>query len=443
MPEISRPIRTAAVLAVGEELLGTDRVDTNSLWLSGRLAENGVRLAEKQVAGDLQQSIEARMLDLLSRHDLVVVTGGLGPTADDLTKEAAAAALGRRLVRDDAMVAALEERFRRRGYAMPEVNRKQADLVEPGIALANPRGTAPGFLLETDHARVLVLLPGPPVEMTAMFDAEVMPRLAPRFPGERLLRRTLRVASLPESLVEQKAKPVYERFGDVRFTILAAPGDVVLRWAVPESGDSSGERRLDEIESGFREALGEAIYGRDEESLAGVVVRRLAASFATLSVAESCTGGLLGARVTDVPGASKVFLGGVLVYSDEAKIREAAVPAEVLQTHGAVSEDVARALATGVRARFGSTHALAITGISGPDGGTAEKPVGTVHIALAGPSGVEAWKYAFVGHREMVRTQSAIAALDRLRRSLGPEGPRGGTALDGAPAGGADPAPAR
>ncbi len=412
-----RPIRRVATLAVGQELLGTDRLDTNSLWIAARLEESGVSLHEKQVCGDRQEDIEERMADLLARHDLVLVTGGLGPTADDRTKEAAAALLGRALVREEALVHSMKARFAKRGIEMPEINLKQADLIEGTIPLHNPRGTAPGFLLELGD-KVMVLMPGVPLEMELMMSDEVLPRLAPRLTGGRLSRRILRVAGMAESLVETMVAPVYARHPDLEFTILAAPGDIQIRWAVAGEGDGS-RARLDEVEEDFRKVLGHAVYGIDDATLEGALVALLAERGETLATVESCTGGLVSKRLTDVSGSSFVFLGGLVTYSNESKERDASVPAELIAAHGAVSKEVAIALARGTRARFGATHAVAVTGIAGPDGGSAEKPIGTVHVAVASPDGEEHRHLTLPGDRTMVRSQSATAALDLLRKRLG------------------------
>jgi nicotinamide-nucleotide amidase len=417
----STPLRRAAILAVGQELLGTTRLDTNSLWLAARLEEAGISLEEKQVSGDRQTQIEGRMADLLARHDLVVTTGGLGPTADDLTKEAAAALFGRPLVRDESILAALRERFARRGYEMPAINAKQADLVEGAVVLRNPRGTAPGFLVEAGE-KILVLLPGVPSEMKAMFESVVLPLLAPRLPGEKLRRRTLRVAGLPESTVDDRAQPVYRRWPAVRFTILASPGDITVEAAVRGESESDAAGILSRVEGELREAIGGAIYGVDDESLEGNVVRLLTERGETLAAAESCTGGFLMKRITDVAGASVVLLGGLVGYSNEAKVRDAEVPAALLEAHGAVSAEVAGALAEGVRRRFGSTWGIGITGIAGPGGGSETKPVGTVHVAVAGEGGTERERLVFPGDRPMIRTLAVNRALDLLRRRLGPEG---------------------
>jgi len=416
MPSPTSPLRRVAILAVGQELLGTDRLDTNSLWITERLEEWGLLLHEKQVCGDDQADIEDRLADLLARHDLVLVTGGLGPTADDRTKESAAALLGRGLIRDEAIVASLKERFRRRGYEMPEINLKQADLVEGAVVLRNSRGTAPGFLIEAGE-KVLILMPGVPVEMQSMMVEEVRPRLAPRVPSDGIVRRTVRVASLPESAVEAKVKPVYQKWPGVTFTILAAPGDIVLRFTAPGPA-SSAMVLLDSIERDFRESIGDAVYGRDDDSLESVVVGLLRSRGESLAAAESCSGGLLSKRITDVPGASRVFLGSLITYSNESKVRDATVPAEELEAHGAVSREVALSLARGARARFGSTYALSVTGIAGPDGGSDQKPVGTVHIALASPRGERHIEFSLPSDRAMIRSYSATIALDLLRKEL-------------------------
>jgi len=408
----------AAILAVGSELLGTDRLDTNSLRLTGVLDRHGVELRRKSVVGDSVEDISDELHSLLSRHDVVLVTGGLGPTADDVTREAAAMALGRGLRRDEQVLADIERRFRELGREMPAVNRKQADVIEGAELIPNPRGTAPGMRIEGEGS-ALFLFPGVPYELDGMIESHLIPWLAERSAGAGRETVTLKVACLPESVVEERIAPAYEEFGREWITILASPGEIRLR-ATAAGLEPERRRRLEAMAARLRELAGDAVFtGREEDTLEGVVGELLRRAGATLTVAESCTGGLLAERITRVPGSSSYFLGGAVTYTNELKIQVLGVPEEMLREHGAVSEPVARAMAEAVRRVYQSDYGAGITGVAGPDGGSAAKPVGTVHVAVAGPDGrVVHRKVRFPGDRERVRWQSAQLALELLRRKL-------------------------
>lgn len=418
-----KPVRTAACLAVGSELLGGSALDSNSLVVTRVLARCGVEVAEKRVVGDDEALIATAVSELLERYDLVAVTGGLGPTADDLTRRAVARALGRQIRTDAVVEGWVRERYASLGREMPEVCRSMAEVVEGTRPLRNRRGSAPGIYAEVGE-RILVALPGVPHEMEPMLEQELLPELARRSGGRAVEYRTLLLGGVMESEVEARIRPLWERFGRPRLTILASPGVVrlVLKAVTRGDGPTPG---LDEMESAFREALGGDVAGVDVAGLQHVVVERLAARGETLSAAESCTGGLLGASITDVPGASSVFQGGVVCYSNRAKEVMVGVPAALIVDHGAVSGAVARALASGVRERFGTDYGIGVTGIAGPGGGTSEKPVGLVHWAVAGPGGVEHRQKVFGGGRAAVRAWSVNAALDLLRRTLAASEGRG------------------
>jgi nicotinamide-nucleotide amidase len=408
----------AAILAVGSELLGTDRLDTNSLRLTQMLERHGVELRRKSVVGDSVEDISDELHSLLSRHDVVLVTGGLGPTADDVTREAAAMALGRGLRRDEQVLADIERRFRELGREMPAVNRKQADVIEGAELILNPRGTAPGMRIEGEGS-ALFLFPGVPYELDGMIESHLIPWLAERSGGAGRETVTLKVACLPESVVEERIAPAYEEFGREWITILASPGEIRLR-ATAAGPEPERRRRLEAMAARLRELAGDAVYAScEEDTLEGVVGELLRRAGATLTVAESCTGGLLAERITRVPGSSSYFLGGAVTYTNKLKAQVLGVPEETLREHGAVSEPVARAMAEAVRRVYRSDYGAGITGVAGPDGGSAAKPVGTVHVAVAGPDGrVVHRKVRFPGDRERVRWQSAQLALELLRRKL-------------------------
>jgi nicotinamide-nucleotide amidase len=414
---VSEVSRTASILAVGSELLGTSRLDTNSLFLTGELEAMGVRVVRKACVGDEREDLEAEMRIALGRAPLLVVSGGLGPTADDRTKEVLAAVLGRRLVRDETILTLLRERFRRRGWEMPKVNEKQADVIEGAVVLRNARGSAPGFVVEAAD-RTVVLLPGVPAELTAMWTDEAAPRLARVYGSSGLHRRVLKVGGLPESVVEERVRYVYAAHPDTPVTILARAGEVQLHFAargVPQDA----ARLLDRIEADFRRALGDDIYGRDEETLEGVVGDLFRARGQTVGVAESCTGGLLAGRLTEVAGSSDYFLGSAVTYANSAKEGLLAVSAATLERFGAVSEEAAREMALGARRRFGSTLGVSVTGVAGPGGGSPEKPVGTVHVALDAADGRRRHRrFLFGGDRALIRRWTTTSALVMIRHHL-------------------------
>ena len=402
--------RPAAFVAVGSELLRTERVDTNSVLAGRLLAPCGFAFVEKRCVEDNIAAIATAIAQLLPRAELVLVSGGLGPTADDVTREAAAQALRVPVKRDPRVEKALVERYERRGRKMPAIALRMADVLAGAEVLPNPVGTAPGQLLR-EGDRTLVLLPGVPVEFEQILTRHLVPRWSA---SAGTLTRTLRLAGVYESQVEQRVSPLYERFGRERVTILAARGQVLLvLWAAGENARAE----LAEMEATFSAAVGADLYGRDDDTLAGVVLALLARRGWRLATAESCTGGMIGAQVTAVPGSSASYVGGIVAYSNELKRRLLGVPEEVLGAHGAVSPETAAAMADGART-LGAECGLAVTGIAGPAGGSDEKPVGTVHIAVASPAGARRAHHQFPGDRSMVREIAANFALDLLRRAL-------------------------
>ena len=405
----------AEIIAVGSELLTPDRLDTNSLFLTEELNRIGIPVVRKTVVGDDATQLREAFYGALKRAELVISTGGLGPTEDDLTRETLAELLGRKLVPHDTILRGIEARFRKLGRDMPAVNARQAMVPEGATALDNPRGTAPGLWLE-DGGHVIVLLPGPPRELKPMFLEAVAPRLAGRVSGVHLFHRELRIAGMGESHIEQRIKPIYTRYPEVHTTILASPGEIQIHLRTWSHDTRHSETVLHEIAEGIRLALGDIIFSTAGLSLDEVVARLLTLHGATISVAESCTGGLLAQRLTSIAGSSSYFLGGAVCYSNELKSAWAGVPGEIIEAKGAVSPEVARALAEGIRRRAGSSLGVGITGIAGPGGGSEEKPVGTVHIALAHSGGVQERSLLFLGDRKSIRWQASQAALDMVRR---------------------------
>lgn len=405
----------AEIIAVGSELLTPFRLDTNSLFLTAELNQLGVRVIHKSVVGDSPEEMRSSFAHALSRADLIVSSGGLGPTDDDRTRDTVAELLGRKLRVDEGILRHIQERFRRFGRAMPEINVRQAMIPEGATILPNPRGTAPGLWLEPE-GRIVVLLPGVPLELRALFETEVAPRLAKLNHRERLYTRELRIVGLTESEVEQRVSPLYALYPDTETTILATPAGIELHPRVWSSDPPNAAKLLDEIASRMAMALGEHLYSSAGESLEEVVARVLTESRATIAVAESCTGGMLAERLTNVPGSSSYFLGGVVCYSNELKTSLVGVPKEMIEAKGAVSPEVALALAEGIRKRAGATIGIGTTGIAGPGGGTAEKPVGLVHIGLADEQGASEKAFRFPGDRDRIRRFATQTALDMVRR---------------------------
>ena len=418
----ARSITTAEVIAVGSELLGSTRIDTNSLYLSDRVASLGIELRAKSVVGDDRRRLADLLRAALTRAELVVLTGGLGPTDDDLTREVVAETLGLPLHEDPGIVAHIESRFAARGLRMPAVNRRQAMVPEGAAVLANPRGTAPGLLIEHD-GRVIVLLPGPPREMQPMFEEVCAGTLAPRAGGARILKRTIFVAGRGESHVEEIAQPIYSRWTretpPIETTILAVPGQIELHLMRRSVAGDDGVARLDAAHAELVAALGADAFTTDGRSMEEVVGGLLRERKLTIAAAESCTGGLLLSRLTDVPGSSEYVAGGVVVYSNALKTSLAGVADALIEAHGAVSEPVAAALADGVRDRTGADLGLGITGIAGPGGATPLKPVGTVVIALSGSAvSSRVRTFSLFGGRPQIKFQATQTALDMVRRAL-------------------------
>ncbi len=405
----------AEIIAVGSELLTPDRLDTNSLFLTEELNRLGFRVTRKVVVGDDRELIQEAFREALGGADVIVATGGLGPTEDDLTREAVAELLGRRLLSDDSVRRGIEARFRRFGREMAEINLRQAMVPEGATLLPNAQGTAPGLWLESE-GRIVILLPGPPRELRPLWLEEVRPRLEKRSTGVQLFSRELRVAGMPESDVDQRIAPIYKRYREAETTVLTSPGEIEIHLRVWSKDKRAATKLLDEMVEQIVMKLGDSVFTTRGESLEEVVARELARNKATIAVAESCTGGLVSERLTTIPGSSNYFRGGVVSYSNDLKIAWVDVPAALIEAKGAVSGEVAVALAEGVRRSADSSLGLGITGIAGPGGGTPEKPVGTVHIALADSNSAKERGFHFPGDRERIRLQASVLALDMVRR---------------------------
>jgi nicotinamide-nucleotide amidase len=407
----------AEIIAVGSELLDPLRRETNGGYITGGLRSVGVDVLARTTVADEASWLEQAFRQALSRADVVIATGGLGPTADDLTREAAARAAGRVLNRDAGLLEALEARFARFGRVMAPVNAQQADLIDGAVSLPNARGSAPGQFLE-HQGRLLFLLPGPPGEMQPMFDAQVLPIVRERAGGRALVTRVLKIASMGESDVEQIVAPLYKTFENPRTTILGGAGQTELHLTAEGATESEASARVEELASGIHGLLPGRIFSDDGRDLAEVVAALLTERRLTLALAESCTGGLVAVRLTAVPGSSAFLDRGYVTYSNRAKVELLGVDPAVLERHGAVSEETARAMAEGARRAAGADLAVSITGIAGPAGATEDKPVGLVFLALAGDGLDRVRRAQFPGERDRVRAQAAQAALEMVRRAV-------------------------
>ncbi|MCL4840407.1 MAG: competence/damage-inducible protein A [Bryobacteraceae bacterium] len=408
---------TAEIIAVGSEMLTPQKTDTNSLWLTDQLNLLGVDVTQKTVIGDDQNRLAAAIASALDRTPLVLLTGGLGPTEDDLTREATAQALNRALIHDPAILHAIEQRFASFGRKMAPINKRQAFLVDGAVKLDNPNGTAPGQWLDFD-GRMLALLPGPPGEMKPLFLTQVLPRLQALLPPRVLRTRFFRVAGMGESDVDQLIAPAYKPYENPVTTILAAAGDIQIHLRSFCATEAEAEARVAELGAKIEALLGDRIYSRNGDPLETALGVLLRERKATLAVAESCTGGLLGGRITEAPGSSEWFLGGFQVYGRAMKTRLLGLDEKLVEREGVVSEAVAVAMAESARDRTGATYALSVTGEAGPDSATPGIEPGTVWIGVATPEGVEAKLHRFPGNRARVRAFAVQSALNLLRLRL-------------------------
>ena len=409
---------TTEIIAVGSELLTPQRIDTNSLFLTRKLNERGIEVVRKSIVGDDRERLSEEIRRARQSSQLVILTGGLGPTLDDITRDAVCDAVGRGLIYHEHIVELIRERFLRRGRKMAEVNRRQGFIVEGAEILDNPKGTAPGQWLD-DEAGILILLPGPPRELEPMVDNECMPRLERIESPYQYFTIVMRVAGVPESELDERIGPIYSAEPSVATTILAAPGDIQIHLRARASTGEQARAIAEALAEKIDAELGDSIYTRGAESIEEIVGQRLRTLGLTLAVAESCTGGLLAQRLTAVPGSSDYFLGGWVSYNDSAKKAWLGVPEAVIAEHGAVSEEATAAMTAAAMKKAGAAVAVAITGLAGPDGGTDETPIGSVYIGVGAPQGgVEVFRRQFPGDRGFVRTLAAQTALEQLLRRL-------------------------
>lgn len=410
----------AEIIAIGSELLTPFRQDTNSLYLTRQLNALGVEVVCKTIVGDNRDHIRDATRSALWRADIVIIMGGLGPTEDDLTREAVADALGVELHRDHDLIASLYARFAARQMKMPPNNERQCDIVA-GAQVLDAVGTAPGQWIDTlfeRQCRTVILLPGPPWELEKMFQESVLPRLKEKLPETFIATRSLRVAMLPESACDARVAPIYKQYPDVQTTILAAAGDIELNLKARADSMEAAQARVDELADKIEDELDDAVYSNRGEPLEQIVGYYLQMRGATLAVAESCTGGLLSERITRMSGSSRYFLGGAITYHNDLKTLFAAVPPLLIQGHGAVSREVATYMAEGICHDCNATIGVAITGVAGPAGGTEEKPVGLVYHALHDGHSTEVIERKFTGDRQRIRQWATQQALDMIRRHL-------------------------
>ena len=408
---------SAEIIAIGSELLSPNRSDTNSLWLTDQLNRVGIDVKLKTIVGDDDARLEEVVKDAVKRSRVVITTGGLGPTEDDITRKVVARALGKRLSLDEKVLNEIRARFQSFGVNMPERNSRQAMVIEGADVLQNPNGTAPGLLVK-QHDCTIALLPGPPREMKPMFENHVLPRIENLAGDTRFATRLLRVAGMGESAVDEKIAPIYTKYENPQTTILFNSSEIEIHLRAHGRTEADADALLDDLSLKIEKELGNSVFSFRGETMEEVVGRRLAMTAFTVAVAESCTGGLIAQRLTNVPGSSKYFIEGVVTYSNESKVRLLGIDKKIIKEFGAVSQQVARDMARGVRHKAKSDFGLAVTGIAGPGGGTEEKPIGLVYIALADDAHTEHRKLMIPGDRELIRWRASQAALDMLRRRL-------------------------
>lgn len=405
---------SAEIIAIGSELLTPFHTDTNSLWLTEQLNAIGIDVKLKTIVGDDEARLETAINDALSRSQIVISTGGLGPTEDDITRKIFSQALKRPLILSTEILATIRGLFESRGFPMAPNNEKQALILAGAQILHNAKGTAPGMLINED-GKVVVILPGPPREMKPMFEQQILPVLQTLSAGMRVKRRVIRVAGMGESALDSLIAPIYGQYQNPTTTILFTRTDVQIHLTAHALSDELAEGLLSELATKIIEKLGTNVFSVGGASLEEVVGQLLLKKQYTIATAESCTGGLISTRLTDVPGSSQYFFGGVVSYTVQAKIDILGVPTELINTYGVVSGEVAEAMAQGIRRLSGATIGVSVTGFAGPDSGDGQ-PVGLVYIGLASESDVSHKRLQLPGGRERVRWFSSTMALDMIRR---------------------------
>jgi len=410
-------MKTAEIIAIGSELLTPEKTDTNGLWFTEKLNEIGLEVKLKTIVGDDEARLEETIRDAMKRSDIVITTGGLGPTEDDVTRPVAARAIGRELVYHTDIEDHLRGRFKSWGREMPEINKRQAYAIESAEILPNPNGSACGMLVNVD-GKLLAIFPGPPRENQPMFSDHVLPKLKASSGGLLVRKRILRVTGMGESAIDEAIAPIYRAYKDVQTSILFSKSEVEVHLSASSTEEGKALAVLDELSGKISEKLGIAVFATNGETMEQVIAKLLTDQGKTVSTAESCTGGLIARRLTELAGSSKYFMEGAVTYSNDAKMRTLNVRKETLDKFGAVSSETADEMARGMRALADTDYAISVTGVAGPDGGSEEKPVGTVWFGLADRERVKTVKVVFPGDRYLIRWRSSQAALDILRRRL-------------------------
>lgn len=410
-------MKTAEIIAIGSELLTPSRTDTNSLWLTEKLNEIGIEVMLKTIVGDDKSRLEETIRDALKRSDIVISTGGLGPTEDDITRTVSAKAIERELVYHDEIEADLRERFLRWGREMPESNKRQAFVIEGAEILPNPNGSAVGMSVEIGE-KFLVILPGPPRENQPMFMDFVLSKLRKSAGQIFVKRKIMRVSGIGESAVDEAISPIYKSYETVDTSILFNKSEIEIHLTAKADSEANADAVLEKLAAKIAEKLGIAVFALNGELMEEIIGDLLKSNGKTLSIAESCTGGLVSQRLTDIAGSSEFFIESAITYANDAKIRTLFVPKELIEEFGAVSKEVAEAMAKGMREKSQTDYAISITGIAGPSGGTEEKPVGLVYIGYADETQVKSFKIILPGDRFLVRWRASQAALDYLRRQI-------------------------
>lgn len=411
----------AEIIAVGSEMLTPSRQDTNSLFLTGRLNELGISVAFKTIVGDNREHLASVARTAIGRCDVSIFMGGLGPTKDDLTRESVALALGVQLKRDHEIVTAMYKRFAERRLQMPDNNAQQADVLQGAVVLPNSRGTAPGQWLQIEFEgkpRIVILLPGPPHELQALWEKQCLPRLREVAPPAAIATRVLKTAMLPESAADARTAPIYKKYPGIETTVLAGQGQVEFHLRATAATPEEAQAAVDRLAGELEDELGDAVFSSSGESLEEIVGYYLQMRNAKLAVAESCTGGMIAERITSVAGSSRYFLGGAVVYSNDLKTLFADIPPLMIEAHGAVSKEVALGLAENIRELCYADVGVGVTGVAGPGGGTEEKPVGLVYVAVTNGQKQEVVQRRFPGDRERIRRWASQQALDLVRRIL-------------------------
>lgn len=408
---------SAEIIAIGSELLTPNKTDTNSLWLTEKLNEIGIEVKLKTIVGDDKLRLEETIRDAVSRSHIVITTGGLGPTEDDITRKISALALNKKLIFKENLLDNLRKRFRSYGYEMPEKNKSQAYIIEDCEVLPNPNGSAVGMMSDLD-GKFLVVLPGPPRELKPMFKTYVLPKLKESAGEIFVRRRSLRVSGMGESSLDELIAPIYTQYKNPQTATLFNRTEIEIQLTSQGKTSEEADKLNEELANKIAEKLGIAVFALNGEKMEEVIGKLLIEKNKTLSIAESCTGGMIGERLTDVAGASKYFIGGVVAYHNDAKVRDLDVPRDLIDKHGAVSSEVAEAMAEGMRQRAKTDYAISVTGIAGPGGGTAEKPVGTIFVGYSDIKQTKSLKLNLPGDRNLIRWRSSQAALDYLRRQI-------------------------